>query len=177
MLNPLNDYNCFDKLNLKGRKMRVYTKKFATITILSLLAFVMASNVCSAQDWSRSGKTEIFGVLEMLDTPVGDLDFYGIGLGYNLNDNFNLNTTFTFEEDVNWWNVNLDYNILPDRLTPLVQGGIGLLFNGGSEFTYSLGVGGRYDITDNIFVKAMYRITWVDSDDVDGIYLGIGYMF
>jgi len=163
--------------------MRVYTKKFATITILSLLAFVMASNVCSAQEWSRSGKTEIFGVLDLMDFLGIDLDLYGIGVGYNINDNLNLNTTFTFGSmvivDVYSWNVNLDYNILADRLTPLVSGGIGYLFGdfGLSEFTYNLGVGGRYDITDQFFIKAMYKMTWINSVDMDSIYLGIGYMF
>ena len=142
----------------------------------------MMSSVCSAQEWSRSGKKEIFGVLDLMDAEGEDLDFYGVGLGYNIDDHFNLNTDIVFgsvgDWDLYWWHVNLDYNILEDRLTPVVSGGLGFVFNAwGGEFAYNVGAGGRYDITDNIFVKAMYKFTWISDVDVDGVYIGIGYMF
>jgi hypothetical protein len=33
-------------------------EKLSTIIVLSLLAFVMTSTVCKAQEWSRKGKGE-----------------------------------------------------------------------------------------------------------------------
>ena len=75
MYDFMDDDDCFStvNINLKGRKMEFHTKKFSTIIILSLLAFVMTSAVCSAQGGSRSGKTEIYGILETLS---GDSERY-----------------------------------------------------------------------------------------------------
>jgi opacity protein-like surface antigen len=86
------------------------------------------------------------------------------------------------------WNINLDYNILKGRLTPLVSGGIGLFGWSGDEFSesnfsYNLGAGGRWDITDNIVLRVLYRITWTTIEDADeayqfdGVMATIGYMF
>jgi len=72
------------------------------------------------------------------------------------------------------WNVNLDYNILKSRLTPLVTGGIGLMnFHNHAEhrdethFSYHAGVGGRWDITDRIALRVIYRSTWTEIEDAD----------
>lgn len=199
--------------------MRVNTTKFFTITILSLLAFVMASSVCSAQVWSRSGKTEFFGTFQTMGggdasatgiaLDYDDTTVYGFGFGHNFDNHWNLNTDFLFgstDVDVSgslatatkgdfdlWlWNVNLDYNFFEDRLTPLVTAGIGLFGTSGdydngasfseSNFSYNLGVGGRWDISDNLFLKAIYRITFhdlenADGPDFDGVMVSIGYMF
>lgn len=193
--------------------MKFHTKKFSTIIILSLLAFVMTSAVCSAQGGGRSGKTEIYGILETLGGYSENVSFfgtttkfgfddafvYGAGLGYNITDNWNLNTDFVFgSQDAYWerrtskitesvnvflWNVNVDYNILAEPLTPLVSGGLGYAIYSGEEdsigtcFTFNIGAGGRWDISDNIFIKALYRMTWFETNDQDGIYLGVGYMF
>jgi opacity protein-like surface antigen len=198
-------------INLKGRKMKFQTKKFSTIIILSLLAFVMTSAVCSAQGGSRSGKTEIYGILETLggysestsffgttiEAGFDDAFVYGAGLGYNITDNWNLNTDFVFgsqdayvetgtskateSANVFLWNVNVDYNILAEPLTPLVSGGLGYaIYSGEGDatcFTFNIGAGGRWDISDNIFIKALYRMTWFETDDQNGIYFGVGYMF
>jgi len=207
-------------INLKGRKMKVHTGKFSTIIILSLLAFVMTSAVCSAQEYSRQGKTEIFGMIRTMgsdtvhETITGlDLPFefdsttvYGLGIGYNSTDHWNVNMDllfgstdstlgtpvgeFTFDSDYWLWDINVDYNIMANRLTPLVTAGIGF-FNLSSDdtnasetnFSYNVGAGGRWDITDNILVKAVYRITWTeiaDSDaalQFDGVALSAGFMF
>ena len=200
--------------------MKVHTKKFSTIIILSLLAFVMTSSICSAQAGSRSGKSEIYGILQTLggwsdkesgtilgetvslEYGLDDAFIYGVGIGYNIDDHFNLNTDFAFgtqdvfaefeavgivvkgkeSATVFLWNVNLDYNILAEPLTPLVSAGIGYAtYSGsgatGSDFTYNIGGGGRWDISDNFFVKATYRMTWFEDFDQDGIFVGIGYMF
>jgi len=194
--------------------MKVYTTKFYTITILSLLAFVMTSSVCSAQEWIRTGKTEIFGTFQTMGggetsglgvtVDFDDATVYGFGIGYNLDNHFNLNTDFLFgstdftatgfgatiEGDVDlWlWNVNLDYNFFEDRLTPVVTGGIGLFGlssedSSESNFSYNLGFGGRWDISDNFAVKALYKFTWTalkDSDSntrFDGVMVSLVYMF
>ena len=182
--------------------MKVHTKKFSTIIILSMLVFVLTSSVCSAQG-SRSGRSEIYGILQNLggatvdeddEVKLDDAYVYGVGVGYNLDDHFNLNTDLVFgtqdafdEDDRKsanafLWNVNLDYNILEGPLTPLVSGGIGFAtyrvdYMSGSDFTYNLGAGGRWDISDNFFIKALYKMTWFEDFDQDGIFLGIGYMY
>jgi len=194
--------------------MKVHTTKFFTITILSLLTFVMTSSVCIAQEWSRSRKTELFGTFQTMgggeSSGLGitagfdDATVYGFGVGYNLDDHLNLNTDFLFgstdyiatgygvtiegDADLYLWNVNLDYNILEDRLTPVVTGGIGLFGLSGadfeeSNFSYNLGFGGRWDISDNFAVKALYKFTWTNLEDsdsktrFDGVMVSLVYMF
>jgi len=91
--------------------MNVQTTKLSTITIISLLVFAMTASLCSAQEWSREGKTELFGTLQMMGTetieysypsvqPVTfDMDstiMYGFGFGYNLSDHWNINTDLLF---------------------------------------------------------------------------------
>lgn len=197
--------------------MKVHTTKFSTIIILSLLAVVMTSAVCSAQEYSRKGQTELYGILQTMgggkattsgkNVGFDDTTVYGFGFGINITDHWNLNmdllfgstdlepggplSTATSGDTSLWlWNINVDYNILSQRLTPLVTAGIGLFgmsgdFDNGasfseSNFSYNLGVGGRWDISDNLFLKAIYRITWhdlegMDGPDFDGIMVSIGF--
>jgi len=82
------------------------TAKLSTIAILSLLVFTMTAGICSAQGWSRQGKTELFGTIQMIGgekirysfpdmLPINlDIDsaaIYGIGYGYNITDHWNFN--------------------------------------------------------------------------------------
>jgi opacity protein-like surface antigen len=191
-----------------------HTTRPAGNIILTLTVFLMMVPICTAQDWSRKGKSEFFGVFQTMggDTTTGlgitlemsDFTLYGLGLGYNPTDHWNVNTNLLFgSTDITgtelgitvtddcsiWgWDVNLDYNILKDRLTPLVSAGIGF-FNlnsfGASEtdFSYKLGAGLRWDVTDNLSLKAMYNCTWTTMEDtdsalqLDGFSFGIAYMF
>ena len=212
--------------------MKGYTKKFLTIIILSLVAFVLTSDVCSAQGYSRGGKSEIFGLIQMVGgtditfdmygiTDVGfELDstnLYGFGIGWNVTDHWNINTDLLFgsadgdfvisgikvpglsvDADYFLWDINVDYNIFADRLTPLVTAGIGLanidvsLSASGygnlvsaseTDFSYNVGAGGRWDITDNILIKLVYRVTWTQLKDAEqkqdfsGVALSVAYMF
>lgn len=137
---------------------------------------------------------------------------YGVGYGYNMTDNWNLNTDMLFgtadtdikiadmkvgteEMDYVLWNVNLDYNIFKSRLTPLVTGGIGFMNFSidtnttgvgeihESNFSFNLGAGVRWDVEDNIFLKAIYKATWseinhADNDQrFDGVSFSLAYMF
>jgi len=99
------------------------------------------------------------------------------------------------DQDTFVWLVNLDYNILDEPLTPYVTGGIGYGHSSGdvkwttptssgkisvdtSGFAYTLGVGGRWDIADNIFAKVAYRILWDDAgDDRSGVGISVGFLF
>lgn len=134
----------------------------------------------------------------------------GLGFGLPLGEHLNLSTDLFFsrvgvsgwssrgtraEGDANLlrWNVNLDYHILKRRLTPLLTGGAGIVhFNGdfgaGAEFsetdlTWGVGAGGRWDITDHWFIRAVYRVNWTSLQDSDhltlfhSVALGVGYAF
>ena len=99
------------------------------------------------------------------------------------------------DQDALVWLVNLDYNIFDEPLTPFVTGGVGFGYSSGevkwrtptssgsidadtSGFAYTLGVGGRWDITENIFAKVAYRILWDDEgDDRDGIGISVAFLF
>ena len=195
--------------------MRNHTTKLSIVSIVSLLILVMTSGVCSAQD--RSGKTELFGTIQTMGGGDADMtglafDFddttvYGFGIGINLDNHWNLNTDFLFgstdidvsgplatatkgDDDMWLWNVNLDYNIFEDPLTPLVTAGVGIFghsgdFNNGasfseSNFSYNFGVGGRWDISDDMLLKVIYRITYTDLEhmdgpDFDGVMVSFGF--
>jgi opacity protein-like surface antigen len=136
-----------------------------------------------------------------------DAYLYGLGFGYGLNDHFNLNGEMNWgnmDYRMNWGpyelkgtgslftsRLNLDYNIMKTRLTPVVTGGIGYdYFDSGipkgspeyvcwwdpwwgyvcngyvethhtSEFTWNAGVGLRYDMTSGLFLKLLYDVTWM----------------
>jgi len=91
--------------------------------------------------------------------------------------------------------LNVEYNILSEPLTPYITGGLGYGFSFGNVeyddgddsadvdavgtgFAYTIGAGGRWDISDNLFVKLSYRILWDDAGDSrDGFGLNFGFMF
>lgn len=149
---------------------------------------------------------EVFDVdikMELDDTIAG-----GIGYGYNLNDHFNLNMDLFYgqseikgstlgesikaDTDLLGWDFNVDFNILKSRLTPMITGGFGWIhfsgdFDGSdfdeTDFSYNVGGGLRWDISDHFLIKAVYRSLWTkleDTDDslrLDVIAFNLGYMF
>jgi len=97
--------------------------------------------------------------------------------------------TFPYDLTIFGTSLNADYNFLNSRLTPLLTGGIGwyyfaydvpgaydILFSG-SEFSYSVGGGARWDITDKFFMKGLYKMTSTSSFSFNGISLNLGYVF
>lgn len=94
--------------------------------------------------------------------------------------------------------LNLDYYFLRDTFTPLLTGGIGLMdvrgdFDDldkkvdydveGTLFSYNVGVGFRWDITERVMLKCIYRNTWTklnNTDDrvqMEGWGINLGFMF
>lgn len=128
---------------------------------------------------------------------IEDTTFYSFGAGMNVDDHFNLNfdaaffTNFDFklvdsggvidhaDVDSMSMNLNVDYNFFKSRFTPLVSAGIGFIRFDGNwdntfignfsevDFTYNLGIGARWDITDAIAFNAIYRNMWVEIQDAD----------
>jgi opacity protein-like surface antigen len=200
--------------------IRITKIRVLIIVFLGVLPLII-SPAAIAQEWSRAGKGEIFVLGQNMsgDTATGDgieieLDdttVFGIGLGVNdKNINFNLDIffgstdtegrgpgpTLTADTDLFGLDLNLDYNFLETRFTPLITGGIGYInFNGTwrgdsgtsdfseTDFSYNLGAGFRWDVTDRFLMKAVYRATWTKLKDTDdsiqfkGISVSIGYLF
>ncbi|RKZ52534.1 MAG: hypothetical protein DRR16_27725 [Candidatus Parabeggiatoa sp. nov. 3] len=85
--------------------------------------------------------------------------------------------------------LNADYNFLKSRLTPFLTAGVGWYYFSfdipggydillaGSEFSYSVGGGARWDITDKFFMKGLYKMTSTSSFSFNGISLNLGYVF
>ena len=216
--------------------MNVQTTKLSTITIISLLIFTMTVSLCTAQEWSRKGKTEFFATVQRMGSekieysypdklpmnindqipfPVrlemDSTNIYGFGFGYNLSDHWNINTDLLFGSadadvkiidvtvetpDMNYilWDINVDYNILKSRFTPLVTAGIGLMNFSidttthvgkvyENNFSSNLGAGIRWDVKDNLLLKVIYRYTWTEVRDADndqkydGVSVSVAYMF
>ncbi|MFC1792350.1 porin family protein [Planctomycetota bacterium] len=91
--------------------MNVQTAKFSTITIISLLVFTMTASICSAEEYSRKGKSELFGTIQKMSSEEVEYPFthilpvkldvdsttvYGFGYGQNLTDNWNINMDLLF---------------------------------------------------------------------------------
>lgn len=114
----------------------------------------------------------------------------GLGLGYNFHENFNVNGEMLFgstdligrtgaqrvkiDSDVWIGNLNLDYYFLNATLTPLLTGGIGYVnFRGKddsfkeTDFSYNAGAGVRWEITNQVFFKAVYGMLWTKLRDSD----------
>lgn len=84
----------------------------------------------------------------------------------------------------------LDYHVFKRRLTPVLSAGIGLMNQtiddlnvSEASFTYGLGVGLRWDVTDSLFIKAGYVVDWTSFDNsseptkYDGLFAAIGWSF
>ncbi len=172
----------------------MFTRQLLTIIVFSLVIFVMISPICTAQEWSRKGKGELFGLGQSMsgDTTsglgitmkLGDTTVGGFGFGYNYNDNLNLNwdmffgsteitnkgfgVTLKSDSTLIGLDLNLEAYILKSRFTPMLIGGIGWInFSGDVEgfpfnetdFSYNFGAGFRWDITDHLLIKGIYRST------------------
>ncbi len=199
------------------------------IAFILLLASIISSTASWAQDWTRKGKAEAFGFLQIMDGeenewfPTVDVEIDqttvgGVGAGYNFNPYLNLNLSFWFgtidmesnpnpiffglgspspaqgDADIQALDLNLDWNMLESRFTPILTFGIGFIsFDGDwgtsrsefseTEFSFNFGGGFRWDITDHFFIKSIVKLTETELDYVDerislaSISLNLGFMF
>jgi opacity protein-like surface antigen len=141
--------------------MKRLSAKSLSIMLLSGAILILTSIACSAEEWSRSGKSELFGSLQFmsgdtssagwgLELEVDDSTVCGIGYGYNFNDNLNVNMDLLFgstdilgkdgymsikaDSSLVVTDINVDYNILKSSFTPMISAGVGFInFNGDFE--------------------------------------------
>jgi opacity protein-like surface antigen len=90
---------------------------------------------------------------------------------------------------------NLDYNMINRRLTPVLTAGIGYQYfqidsqnsyNSyyyETDFTWNVGVGFRWNVTDNFFIKVMGGAQWLEysganniTTQIEGFFV-LGWMF
>jgi hypothetical protein len=161
--------------------------------------------------------------VKMDDTGLG-----GFGVAYHLNDYLSLRGDFMFggatfsgnvpllgggtqpvsnDAFVGTGRLNLDYNIINRRFTPVLTAGIGYQYTdmelshlppvGGwywdpwygwvyysdqphvwqTDFTWNAGAGFRWNVTDTFFVKAMAGATWLEYGGSQGITTQIEGIF
>lgn len=160
--------------------------------------------------------------MKMDDTGLG-----GVGMAYHFNDYLSVRADFMFGQAtihtegpdgmaiipdqtafLQTGRVNLDYNIINRRITPVLTAGIGYQYleidqsqtfsvegyHGSytvtqdsyyyeTDFTWNVGVGFRWNVTDQFFIKAMVGPQWLQYNGADGIttqiegFFVIGWMF
>ena len=195
-----------------------------TIVISVFLALCITSGICAAQEADRKGKFEFHGILrssgDIKATDRSEDSKYkviggltgGLGIGYNINDFLNINGDFLFgsadgeitnlsgslfsqaDPDISIWDINLDYNIIKNNLTPVLTTGFGTIRYdstidltgediGGRSNIYNIGGGFRWDISEDILLKLIYRRIWEEFEDADGtsksynVTLSLGFKF
>jgi opacity protein-like surface antigen len=161
-------------------------------------------------------------------TKMDDTGLGGFGIAFHFNDFLSIRSDFmfgnaTFRTDVpletggtvgfkqdafiSTGRVNLDYNIINRRLTPVVSAGIGyqyletelenappvntcwwdpwwgwICYSGHphaweTDFTWNVAAGVRWNITDNLIVKAMAGANWLEYSGASGITTQIEGIF
>jgi len=155
------------------------------------------------------GADEVAGLHDTIEISTDTTPVYGVGMGVNFGAHLNLNSeimlgwldiegTLAGDPPVNvrtdnqqiWlWNLNLDYNILKGRLTPLITAGGGVFgYNGDDRVgethgSYNAGAGVRWDVSKHLAVRVIYRSTWWEIEDVedpfrfDGVTASLIWMF
>ena len=158
---------------------------------------------------------------------VEDTGLGGLGMAYHFNDFLSVRADFMFgpatietkgpdgrdlipsqDAFLQTGRLNLDYNIINRRITPIVTAGIGYQYMeinnsytysvpgpfGGyyvtvddyyyeTDFTWNVGAGFRWNVTDNFFVKVMGGAQWLQYNGANGIstqiegFLALGWMF
>lgn len=175
-----------------------------SLAFASLLA-ILAAGAATAQEESfrRAGKANpnLFASGYYLTDQGFSINTAGggVGMGYNLTDTWGWSTEAIFANtgvkgsDSSGMTyaglVNLECDFLKSRFTPLATvgiGGIGFDLGGdnpkysGAGFLYGGGVGFRYDITDDIFLRATYRVfgaTVGGLSVMQGVTVSFGFSF
>jgi hypothetical protein len=78
-------------------------------------------------------------------------------------------------------NVNLNYNVLKRRFTPVITAGLGFRNYSASDLNetdpaVNVGAGLRWDITDHFFIKAVGGVTWTElqNENFYNLFTGQG---
>ncbi|MEN8221083.1 MAG: outer membrane beta-barrel protein [Pseudomonadota bacterium] len=184
-------------------------------------ALLAATPLAYAEQATRKEKHEFFLTAQSIsgdtnpassfEVEIGDTNFFGIGIGHNFTSKVNANFElfigdtelatkrlgFDTKDSADAWSlgVNVDYNILNTRLTPVITVGGGWLSfsgdfssNSGADFSetdlyYTIGAGVRWDVTKNWFIKVLYKTTSAGLGGIDdrfqlnGISLNLGYAY
>jgi len=203
---------------LRGQRLLI-------VVCLMVAAGVAATARSNAQVWSRKGTMDVFGSGQYLKAgktefsrfgvtlDIDDTGLGGLSMGYHFSDHFSLNFEILLGESdftasgpgpnlmgdtfIGVGKLNLDYNILRTRFTPVITGGVGFFtfsnpiedadpvlvcyYDGWwgyscgyeqptyyeTDFSGNLGAGFRWDVTDHLFLKAIAGATWVKLQDAD----------
>ena len=145
----------------------------------------------SEDDWSFYGAVLGTNVNEHLNVNT-EIIYGSVDVGVS---GLPAGSSVSGDQDTFVWLINLDYNIFDEPLTPYITGGLGWGYSEGEVkwrtpgssgkidfdtdgFAYTAGVGGRWDIAENIVAKVSYRILWDDEgDDRDGIGISVAFLF
>src|SRR3954466_2856349 len=206
----------------------------ASVFVVPLVCLANFLFSASASDFHRAGMFEVGGVFQGSfgqtvrgqiegihgDLQLDDLFAGGINFGYHITDYLSVNTDllgtqadlrfrgsgFDLHDDAPAaiWTVNLDYYILPTRLTPYLSAGIGLLSMDNQyddnyyyccypqhqeihiseiDFLWNVGIGLRWDPLDHLYLKLGYRLSGTELEYADeymyihNIMLTVGYSF
>lgn len=164
---------------------------------------------------------------ENVTMKIDDTGLGGVGMAYHFSDFFSVHSDFMFggatlhsqgpdgtevapsqSAYLQTGRVNLDYNMINRRLTPVLTAGIGYQFleidseqtyyyqgyHGGwyqiessyyyeTDFTWNVGAGFRWNVTDQLFIKVMGGAQWLQYSDAKNIstqiegFFVIGWMF
>ncbi|MCX6921947.1 MAG: outer membrane beta-barrel protein [Verrucomicrobia bacterium] len=164
---------------------------------------------------------------ENVTMKIDDTGLGGVGVAYHINDYLSIRSDFLFGQAtmhaqgsdgtevtpsqtalLQTGRVNLDYNVINRRLTPVLTAGIGYQYleidsqetyyvqgyHGSgyvtqnsyyheTDFTWNVGAGFRWNVTDQLFIKLMGGAQWLQysganniSTQIEGFFV-IGWMF
>lgn len=186
-----NCSTCFQKLTL------------AFCVLASLPLIVQAQS----PDYSRAGKPEFYVLGQYwTGSNIRNATGPGFGIGYNLTEHANVNLegyVGDLDVKINGVNgvgttfvstINLDYNFLKSRFTPLVTLGAGvfnydardhekhpLIFNvADTGACYGGGAGLRYEVSRHWFMKAEYRVFGTSVSGMEVVHgpdISVGWKF
>jgi len=180
------------------------------------------SHARAEEDWHRKGTWEVYGSGQYLfgDTvdfskfgvrvDIDDTALFGLGAGYHITDHWAVSLDLLAgQTDFNssgmqlalresafviGSNLNVEYNFLRGRVSPLVRAGVGFynfsdldLYAGvthdETDFAWNVGGGLRWNVTDHFVLKLVGGASWTNLKDSSSaaqfgfVTLGIGASF
>lgn len=183
-------------------------KVTAAVSLSATLLLFGGSPARAEEDWHRKGIWEIYGSGQYLigDTvdyskfgvriDIDDTALFGLGAGYHITDHWavsldilggqtDFNSTgmqLALSEGafVIGSNLNVEYNFLRRRFSPLVRAGAGFynfsdldLYAGvthdETDFACNVGGGLRWNVTDHLVLKLVGGVSWTDLKDSSSI--------